>query len=79
MLINFDDAYEMTKEKALRWMLDFGLDWVNADILVGTWADDEIRWMSAIREEYLCKRYSNHDKSVIELKLSPKSLKLLKE
>ncbi len=43
----------MTNEQVIRWMVEHGTDWVDADRLYTTWASKDIRWDEATQEGYL--------------------------
>jgi hypothetical protein len=43
----------MTNEQVIRWMVEHGTDWVDADRLYTTWASKDIRWDEATKEGYL--------------------------
>ena len=65
---------EMTDDKILRWLIEFGTDWMNKISLTQTWADAEIQWVDAIEAGWL-----DVSLSYGELKLSQKALDRLKE
>lgn len=65
---------EMTPEKALRWLIEFGSDWVPATTLARTWAVSEITWQTAVVYGYLEK-----GTLMDRYRLTSKSLKLIEE
>lgn len=64
---------QMTPEKALRWLLEFGSDWVDCGDLNGTWADEGIYWHDAEKRGYLETR----DEVTYDIRLTPKALELI--
>jgi hypothetical protein len=43
----------MTNEQVIRWMVEHGTDWVNADRLYTTWAGQDLRWDVEKEEGYI--------------------------
>lgn len=68
----------MTPEKALRWLLEFGSDWVDCGELLDTWADTDIYWQVAGKQGYLEGREEDGEEGEINcLRLTPKALELI--
>jgi hypothetical protein len=40
---------EMNNEQLLRWLIQFGSDWVHQDVLNHTWADTDLTWTAQQR------------------------------
>jgi hypothetical protein len=40
---------EMTNDQILRWLIEFGSDWVHQNILNRTWADKDLTWIAQQR------------------------------
>jgi hypothetical protein len=75
------DVYKdrsMTPDKALRWLIEFGTDWVNINGLFNTWADNEIERRKAWADGYLISAHAT-DGIRKKYKLSDKALKLIEE
>jgi len=70
-----DDHINMTKEKALRWFIQFGSDWVNVSQLSDTWADLELLWVRCEETGYLKYRYQQEDTGE-DFRLTQKALDL---
>ena len=68
------EARKMTDDKILRWLVDFGTDWVDKITLTHSWANGEIQWADAVKAGWL-----NESLSYANLKLSQKALDKLKE
>ena len=68
----------MTPEKALRWLIEFGTDWVDTDSIKDTWADSEIRWHGAVYLGYL-ERSDFSETTADMYKLTDKAIKLIEE
>lgn len=66
----------MDREKVLRWMIEFGMDWVATNELDNTWADLEISWEQATKDNYIERRYGA---TRTFMRLTPHALKLLKK
>jgi hypothetical protein len=69
---------EMSTEQVLRWLLQFGSDWVIVgDILDETWAMSEIDFGEAERQGYLESNLSTYDGKPWQLKLTEQAIKSL--
>ena len=64
----------MTNEQVIRWMVEHGTDWVDADRLYTTWASKDIKWDEAMKEGYI--QSHNHKGA---LKLTDYAINKLKE
>lgn len=67
----------MSKEHILRWMLEFGTDWVSQTVLHGTWADREITWSVMHSRGYL--KIQDMRRASWNVRLTSKAIKSLKE
>ncbi len=67
---------EMKDEHILRWLIEFGTDWVDAHTLTDSWADSEFFWHGAY-EEGLLHNKTNDVKTAtfgLSYKLTQKAL-----
>jgi len=67
----------MSKEHILRWLLEFGTDWVSQTKLHGTWADIELTWVYMQDEGYL--KIEDMRRRSWNVRLTKKAIKSLKE
>jgi hypothetical protein len=70
---------EMTNDQILRWLIEFGSDWVHQDILLGTWADRDLTWIAQRRFGLLEIVEKNLSDEWWLVRLSQKALDRLKD
>lgn len=67
----------MTKEQVMRWLVDFGSDWLSEETLHDTWVDHDFIWANLVRNGWLVDRGEmDIDR---EYKLTDKAIGKLKE
>ena len=76
--MNLSESRKMTPEKALRWLIDFGTDWVEVRSLFNTWADMELNWKSVMDDGYL-EASLDTENVRNKYKLTDNALKLIEE
>ena len=61
----------MKDEQILRWLIEFGSDWVYARLLALTWADRELHWRNCVEKGLLERKV---DILRVYYRLTPKAL-----
>jgi hypothetical protein len=67
----------MSKQSVLRWMLEFGTDWVEQARVRGSWADEELYWEELDEHGWLKIRDRNVGEC--QIRLTHKAIKSLEE
>jgi hypothetical protein len=65
----------MSKQSVLRWMIEFGIDWVEQARVRGSWADIELYWEGLDEHGWL--KIENRDVKEYRMRLTEKALKSL--
>ena len=71
------ESKAMSKQSVLRWMLEFGTDWVEQAQVRGSWADLELYWEALDTQGWLKIRDINA--GAYQMRLTEKAIKSLEE
>ena len=76
---------KMKDEHILRWLVEYGLDWVDERTISGTWADTAFYWYGAVKDALLEEKQwdevtgNDHKATRRAYKLTPRAIKRLGE